>query len=470
MATQFTRSVEAGELRLGPPASLTVKVVDLLPGESDFQRQLRMCEDVLHWSVVVVCCRILLQNSAQGILLPSTFGLVMIGTLGMYVTGTRMVLEKTFNFQAWDPSSTQKSQTDDFVRTYCPVKNYLARYVRISVHPALLLYVDTKKDPCVIVKLSCPLIGNADSLTLFDEGLGKSRYPIVDGIIGEIVLNKLLAMSRKANATLPVASGVVITDLEKHLFEGHKDHVPTTCFWNKSTVTGIAFKYLQGLSGLKLTNRTFAKMNQKDWDSLATTVIADTLSGNEDRSSTHNLFQFQGKIYTIDLPMSMERLLLQDSHESWQRTKRMLISPTIYKNVDQSEVSKPMKKQLYDSMLAIIHELCQGFTHTHCLGTMANVAAALNQDPHIQLRMAAAHRKDFVNVMCRTGKHRRAGRPARSFALCQTAVGQFFQSTRMDTMVILPHMIIANITTSINRELVIMYTQLKQLTSVKHFK
>lgn len=396
--------------------------------------------------------------------------LLMIGYLGTSVAAAE-------SFQGGTTESAMKhghtpaspvSDGADFLQTHCQSNVYFARYMRVSSHPALIIFADPEAEPCVLIKLSCRLIANVDSVTVFDDGRGTRRAPIMDGIVGEIVLNKLLAMSSRARASLPASSGVIIRNLNRHfLAKDQIANVPTTCFWNTNTVTGIAFSFIPDLVQLHLTTEILSQTAEINWDSLGTILLADTLSNGKDRSSEHNLFHARGKIWSIDLPMNLHSLLLLDHGESKRAISHQLKHPHIFQEMELGMVSIPYKTRLWNATLAILLELCGGFPHSHCLHTMAHLSAALRQDPHLQFRQAFAKTDNFIRVLCDAEKHERASGLARTFAKCQTPFQEFLDLAEVHGVEVPLDRAIDNITTVINTNLLTIFTQLKWLVTIE---
>lgn len=187
---------------------------------------------------------------------------------------------------------------------------YFAVYARWLVTPILLIYKRRDELPSLLVKLSCRLISNTNTLTVFDKGKGKKRTEIVDGVLGELIMHKVLWLSPSAREILPASSGVVIRNARRlFLTEAAFLKVPKTCFWQENTLTGLAIQYIPNVTRFKLTEESLLEMGDRNWNSLGTTLIADAISGNTDRSSTRNLFVSKGLLWSIDNPFPVERML-----------------------------------------------------------------------------------------------------------------------------------------------------------------
>lgn len=310
----------------------------------------------------------------------------------------------------------------------CPkLTSFFAVYTRRSVTPLLLIYLRGSDVPFIVVKLSCRLLSNTNALTVFDKGKGSKRTAIVDGVLGELVLHKLLWASNSARATLPAMSGLVIKNASRIFLSDEAFHrVPSSCLWPENVLTGLAMDFIANVTKYKLSEQSLLHMSDANWDSLGTTLVADALSGNEDRSSQNNMFQSVGTLWSLDNPFSVGQMLQPVSTAFLTSSEKQLTSPNIFRGVDFLSTTCKHRSRLWQSALAVVGEACGQSLEANCSRAQARLKKELLADPHISLRMVETNTAHDTRQMCGGKRQQGAEGLARSYYTCKTKVESFF--------------------------------------------
>jgi hypothetical protein len=191
--------------------------------------------------------------------------------------------------------------------TICAGGRLRGTYRRRTVTPTLLLQRVGEDVPCALFKMSCALRlelnATDEAVIVQDLGVGKGRLPLgTRSAYGEQVTHAALGRSRTASGALVPSGGAVLRNVHRRLLsKAELALVPASCYWAPNTLIGQLQRFEPGVAPAKLMLTTLAALSRASEVSLATTLVADALTLNRDRSRTRNMFtRANGSLLSLD--------------------------------------------------------------------------------------------------------------------------------------------------------------------------
>jgi hypothetical protein len=175
------------------------------------------------------------------------------------------------------------------------------------VTPTLLLQHVGEDVPSALFKMSCALRlelnATYEAVIVKDLGVGKGRLPLgTRSAYGKQVTHAALGRSHTASGALVPSGGAVLRNMHRRLLsKAELALVPASCYWAPNTLIGQLQRFEPGVAPAKLMLTTLAALSRASEVSLATTLVADALTLNRDRSRTRNMFtRANGSLLSLD--------------------------------------------------------------------------------------------------------------------------------------------------------------------------